>query len=190
MTSTGATPPGWSNANFAEENQAITENLAAMSMDYFAFFPSLINEATNRNAKNTGFFANPAGPEGEQSAALCGQGISIVSYSQKQDEALKFLEWFIKDETQKKWAELGGYTCSAAVLKSDEFQNATPYNKAFYETMFKVKDFWAVPEYAELLQQFNQRVYPYVTGSQNTAKETLDALAADWNATFKKYGRQ
>ena len=75
------------------------------------------------------------------------------------------------------------------MLKSDEFQNATPYNKAFYETMFKVKDFWAVPEYAELLQQLNQRVYPYVTGDSGTAKETLDALAADWNATFKKYGR-
>ena len=184
------TPPGWANANFAEENQAITESLAAMSMNFFAFFPSLINEASNPNAKDTGFFANPAGPDGDQFAPLGGQGISIVSYSQKQDEALKFLEWFIKDETQKKWAELGGYTCSAAVLKSDEFQNATPYNKAFYETMFKVKDFWAVPEYAELLQQFNQRVYPYVTGDQGTAKETLDALAADWNATFKKYGRQ
>ena len=26
---------------------------------------------------------------------------------------MKFLEWFIKDETQKKWAALGGYTCSA-----------------------------------------------------------------------------
>ena len=124
------------------------------------------------------------------SPRLAGQGISIVSYSQKQDEAFKFLEWFIKDETQKKWAELGGYTCSAAVLKSDAFQNATPYNRAFYETMFKVKDFWAVPEYAELLQQFNQRVYPYVTGDQGTAKEALDAVAADWTATFKKYGRQ
>ena len=66
---------------------------------------------------------------------------------------MKFLEWFIKDETQKKWAELGGYTCSAKVLESPEFQNATPYNKAFYETMFKVKDFWAVPEYAELLHR-------------------------------------
>ena len=76
------------------------------------------------------------------------------------------------------------------MLQSEEFQNATPYNKAFYETMFKVKDFWAVPEYAELLQQFNQRVYPYVIGDQGTAKEALDALAADWNATFKKYGRQ
>ena len=145
------TPPNWGKTFFIEDNQAITEDLAAMSLNFFAFFPALANKATNPNAKNTGFFANPAGPTGKQHAALGGQGISIVSYSKKQEEAMKFLEWFIKDETQKKWAELGGYTCSAAVLKSDEFRKATPYNKAFYETMFMVKDFWAVPEYAELL---------------------------------------
>jgi multiple sugar transport system substrate-binding protein len=185
----GFTPPGWAKAFFIENNQAITENLAAMSMNYFAFFPALVNEASNPNAKGTGFFANPAGPTGEQFAALGGQGISIVSYSENQEEAFKFLEWFVKDETQKKWAELGGYTCSKAVLESAEFQNATPYNKAFYETMFKVKDFWATPEYAELLIAMNQRVYPYITGDQGTAKEVLDALAGDWNATFKKYDR-
>jgi multiple sugar transport system substrate-binding protein len=185
----GFTPPGWAKAFFIEDNQAITENLAAMSMNYFAFFPALVNEASNPNAKNTGFFANPAGPNGDQYAALGGQGISIVNYSENKDEAFKFLEWFIKDETQKKWAELGGYTCNTAVLESAEFQNATPYNKAFYDTMFKVKDFWATPEYAELLIAMNQRVYPYVTGDQGTAKEVLDALAGDWNATFKKYNR-
>ena len=186
----GFTPPGWAKTFFVEDNQAITENLAAMSMNYFAFFPALVNEASNPNAKNTGFFANPAGPGGEQFAALGGQGISIITYSENKEEAMKFLEWFIKDETQKKWAELGGYTCSKRrCSKSPEFQNATPYNKAFYETMFKVKDFWATPEYAELLIQMNQRVYPYITGDQGTAKEVLDALAADWNATFKKYNR-
>lgn len=185
----GFTPPGWTNAFFVENNQAITEGLAAMSMNYFAFLPSLLNEASNPYAKSTGFFANPAGPGGDQFAALGGQGISIVSYSENKEEAMKFLKWFIQDDTQKKWADLGGYTCNKAVLESAEFQNATPYNKAFYETMFKVKDFWAVPEYAELLQQFNQRVYPYVVNGQGTAKEALDALAADWNATFKKYGR-
>jgi multiple sugar transport system substrate-binding protein len=185
----GFTPPGWAKAFFIEDNQAITENLAAMSMNYFAFFPALVNEASNPNAKNTGFFANPPGPTGEQFAALGGQGISIVNYSENKEEAFKFLEWFIKDETQKKWAALGGYTCNKAVLESPEFQNATPYNKAFYDTMFKVKDFWATPEYAELLIAMNQRVYPYITGDQGTAKEVLDALAADWNATFKKYNR-
>jgi multiple sugar transport system substrate-binding protein len=185
----GFTPPGWSKTFFVENNQAITEGLAAMSMNYFAFFPALVNPATNPNAEVTGFFANPKGPNGEQFAALGGQGISIVSYSQNQEEAFKFLEWFIKDETQKRWAELGGYTASAKVLESPEFRNATPYNEAFYQTMFMVKDFWAVPEYAELLTAANQRIYPYIVGGEGTAKEVLDALTADWTETFKKYGR-
>ncbi|WP_395541331.1 ABC transporter substrate-binding protein [Neotabrizicola sp. sgz301269] len=185
----GFTPPGWSKTFFVENNQAITEGLAAMSMNYFAFFPALVNPATNPNAEVTGFFANPKGPNGDQFAALGGQGISIVSYSKNQEEAFKFLEWFIKDETQKRWAELGGYTASAKVLESPEFRNATPYNEAFYQTMFMVKDFWAVPEYAELLTAANERIYPYIVGGEGTAKEVLDALTADWTATFKKYGR-
>ena len=185
----GFTPPGWAKSFFVENNQAITENLAAMSMNYFAFFPALLNESTNPNAKNTGFFANPPGPGGEQFAALGGQGISVVSYSENKDEAMKFLKWFIKDSTQKRWAELGGYTASKAVLESPEFRNATPYNEAFYQTMFKVKDFWAVPEYAELLSQMNQRLYPFIVGGEGTSKDVLDALAADWKATFAKYGR-
>ncbi|MCR9138672.1 MAG: extracellular solute-binding protein [Alphaproteobacteria bacterium] len=183
------TPPGWAKAFFVENNQAITEGLAAMSMNYFAFFPALLNEATNPHAANTGFFANPAGPTGAQHAALGGQGISIVSYSNNQEEAMKFLEWFIKPEVQKRWAELGGYTAHADTLSSEEFRQATPYNEAFYQTMFKVKDFWAVPEFAELLTAANQRLYPFIVGDEGTAQETLDALAADWHATFKKYGR-
>lgn len=185
----GFTPPGWAKTFFVENNQAITENLAAMSMNYFAFFPALLNESTNPNAANTGFFANPAGPGGDRFAALGGQGISVVSYSENQEESMKFLSWFIKDETQKRWAELGGYTASAAILESDEFRNATPYNEAFYQTMFIVKDFWAVPEFAELLGQLNNRIYPHIVGGEGTSKEVLDALAADWKATFAKYGR-
>jgi multiple sugar transport system substrate-binding protein len=183
------TPPNWGKTFFQEDNQAITENLAAMSMNFFAFFPALVNPATNPNADVTGFFANPAGPGGQRFAALGGQGISIVSYSKNQEEAMKFLEWFIKDDTQKKWAELGGYTCSQAVLKSDEFQNATPYNKAFYDTMFMVKDFWATPEYAEILDQFNQNIYPYVVGGEGEAQAILDKTAGQWEDTFKKYNR-
>ena len=110
-------------------------------MNYFAFFPSLVNEATNPHAKSTRASSRTRpGPNGDDFAALGGQGISIVSYSQNQEEAKKFLEWFIKDETQKRWAELGGYTCRCRdPRESDEFRNATPYNEAFYETMFKVK---------------------------------------------------
>jgi multiple sugar transport system substrate-binding protein len=184
------TPPGWGKVFFLEDNQAITEGLAAMSMNFFAFFPALANPATNKYAKVTGYFANPAGPDGKtRFAALGGQGVSIVSYSKKRDQAMKFLEWFIRDDVQEKWADLGGYTCSAKVLSSDKFRKATPYNEAFYQTMFMVKDFWAVPEYAELLEQINKRLHPYVVGNKGTAEEALNGLADDWQATFKKYKR-
>ena len=150
---------------------------------------ALLSEATNPHAADTGFFANPKGPYGHQHAALGGQGISIVSYSQNQEEAMKFLEWFIQDDVQKRWAELGGYTAHAKTLESEEFRSATPYNEAFYQTMFVVKDFWAVPEFAELLTQLNNRIYPFVVGDEGTAQEVLDALAEDWKATFARYGR-
>ena len=162
-----------------------------MSMNYFAFFPALINEATNPNAKGTGFFANPAGPDGDQFAALGGQGISIVSYSQNQEEAFKFLEWFIKDETQKKWAELGGYTCQRqAVLEVGGIPERDALQQGLLRDDVQGEGLLGGAGICRAAaSQMNQRIYPYITGDQGTAKEALDALAADWNATFKKYGR-
>ena len=180
------TPPNWTQAFFAENNQAYTEGLVAMVMNYFAFFPALANEATNPYAANTGYFANPPGPTGKQHAALGGQGVSIISYSQNQEEAYKFLEWFIREDVQKKWAELGGYTNHAGVLASDEFLNATPYNRAFADSMKIVKDFWALPVFADLLFQMNDRLHPYITTGEGSAKEALDALVKDWEKTLGK----
>jgi multiple sugar transport system substrate-binding protein len=181
-------PPGWGNAFFAEVNTAIAQGQVAMGMNFFAFFPSLLNEATNPHAANMGFFANPPGPRGDDFAALGGQGVSVISYSQNQEEAMKFLEWFIKEDTQKRWAELGGYTAHAATLESAEFRNATPYNEAFFQTMFKVRDFWALPEYAELLDEGQQGLYEYVVNGNGTAQETLDKLAATWVDSLKSAG--
>jgi multiple sugar transport system substrate-binding protein len=181
-------PPGWGNAFFAEVNTAIAQGQVAMGMNFFAFFPALLNEATNPHAANMGFFANPPGPRGDDFAALGGQGISLISYSENQEEAMKFLDWLVKDETQKRWAELGGYTAAAAILESEEFQNATPYNKAFFETMFKVRDFWALPEYAELLDEGQQALYEFVVNGNGTAQETLDKLAATWVESLKAAG--
>ena len=74
----------------------------------------------------------------------------------------------------------------AQILDREEFRNATPYNEAFYQTMFVVKDFWAVPVFADLLSQINDRIHPFVVGGKGTAKEALDGLAQDWNATLAK----
>jgi len=112
-----------------------------------------------------------------------------VSYSKKREQALKFLEWFVRDDVQQRWAELGGYTCNERVLSSEKFRKATPYNEAFYQSMLMVKDFWATPEYATLLEQMNKRVYPFVVGGKGTADEALNGLADDWEKTFKQNKR-
>jgi len=67
------------------------------------------------------------------------------------------------------------------VLNSEEFLKATPYNQAFSDSMKIVKDFWANPQFADMLFQMNDRLHPYITTGEGSAKAALDALAGDWN---------
>jgi len=183
--------PGLSNAFFTEVNDAMIGGQAAMGMNYFAFLPALVNEGTNPDYYDKmGFFANPAGPGGERGAALGGQGTSIVSYisPERQQASFDFLEWFGSDEVQAKWAEAGGYTTNAAVFASEEFLNATPYNRAFAETMTIVKDFWNIPVYGQLLEITQRYLSGYIVGGEGTAQETMDAIAAEHEEILKEGG--
>ena len=173
------TPPGWGKAFFLEDNQAITEGLAAMSMNFFAFFPALANKATNPQRRRHRLLRQPGRPERRASfAALGGQGISIVSYSKKQDEAMKFLEWFIKDDDPEEVGRARRLHLQRGGARSrTSSARPRPTTRPSTRPMFMVKDFWAMPEYAELLTQMNERLYPFVVGGKGTAKEALDGLA-------------
>jgi multiple sugar transport system substrate-binding protein len=183
--------PGLSNAFFAEVNDAYISGQVAMAMNYFAFFPALVNESTNPESfDTTGFFANPAGPDGNQHAALGGQGMSVISYisPERQQAALDFIEWFGSDEIQVKWAEAGGYSTNQAVFASDAFLDATPYNRAFAETMTFVKDFWNIPEFGQLLEISQRELSKYVIEGTGTAQEALDAIAEQHDAILREAG--
>lgn len=183
-------PPGSSNDFWQESNNHFTSGQVAMAMNFFAFFPALTNKASNPYADKTGFFSNPKGPSGKSYAALGGQGISIVKYisPDRQKAAMDFLKWLASDDVQKKWAQLGGYTCNTAVLNSDEFKKGTPFNSAFAETMQKVKDYWAVPVYSEMLQVSQNDLHNFVVADQGTAKDTLDDIAKKNEESLKKAG--
>ena len=183
--------PGLSNAFFTEVNDAMIGGQAVMGMNYFAFLPALVNPGTNPDYYDKmGFFANPAGPGGERGAALGGQGTSIVSYisPERQQASLDFLEWFGSDEIQAKWAEFGGYTTNQAVFESEAFLNATPYNRAFAETMTMVKDFWNIPEFGQLLEVAQRHLTAYIVGGEGTAQETMDAIAAEHDEILRDAG--
>ncbi len=183
--------PGLSNAFYNETNDAFLGGKAAMAMNYFAFLPALSNPKTNTKfADKTGFFANPAGPTGQRGAALGGQGLSVIAYTSKehQQASLDFLKWFGQDDVQTKWAQLGGYTCNKKVLQSDAFLKTQPYNPAFAETMTFVKDFWNIPEYAQLLQVTQTEFSKFVVDGQGNAKDTMDAIATAHDKILKDAG--
>ena len=52
-----------------------------------------------------------------------------------------------------------------------------------------VKDFWAEPTYATLLQDTQKRFHDYVVAGNGTAQEALDGLVHDWTETFEDEGK-
>ena len=124
-------PPDAPNYYWAETLDAFKAGKVAMAMDYFAFFPGVVDSNQNPNYYDkTGFFVSPAGPKGH-AISIGGQGMSISTYSKNQDIAKQYLKWFMQKPVQEKWAQLGGFTPHEEVLQSEVFLNATPFNRAF-----------------------------------------------------------
>jgi multiple sugar transport system substrate-binding protein len=183
--------PGLSNAFYSETNQAMVGGQVAMSMNYFAFFPDLVNPGTNPDyADKIGFFSNPGGPYGNRHAALGGQGTSVIAYisPERQEAARAFIEWFAKEDVQAKWAEMGGYTCNANVLQSDAFLSATPYNPAFAETMTFVMDFWNIPVYGQLMEITQRELSAFIVEGTGTAQEAMDKIAEEHDKILRDEG--
>ena len=179
------TPPGHTDAYMTTNLDAYKSGQVAMQMNWFAFFPGILKDP-NVGGDKSGFFVNP--PQNIEASTLGGQGISVVSYSDKQDLALEYIKWFAQPEVQKKWWALGGYSCHTAVLEDPGFADTAPFAAQFLDAMSNVKDFWQEPAYAELLLAMQKRVHDYVVADQGTAQEALDKLIEDWQFIFEDYG--
>ncbi len=179
-------PPGHSDAYMVENLDAYKSGQVAMQMNWFAFFPGIAKDE-NVGGDVSGFFVNP--PQKVAASTLGGQGISVVSYSDKQDLALEYIKWFAKPDVQKKWWALGGYSCHKAVLEDPDFASTAPFAADFLTAMSDVKDFWQEPIYAELLQAMQKRIHDYVVAGQGTAQEALDKLVEDWTVSFEDDGK-
>jgi multiple sugar transport system substrate-binding protein len=180
------TAPGMTNAYMQEGLDAFKSGQVAMQMNWFAFFPGLYKDP-NVGGDKIGFFVNPA--QKYHATQLGGQGISVVSYSTKCDDALQYIKWFAQPAVQQKWWELGGYSAAKSVVNAPGFTKSAPFAPEFLESMAIVVDFWAEPSYAELLLDMQKRIHDYVVADKGTAKEALDLLVADWTKVFKEEGK-
>jgi multiple sugar transport system substrate-binding protein len=169
-------PPGGAKFGYGEALEPFVNGSTAMLLNYFAFFPDL----SKKMGDNVGFFAQPK--QGERRfASLGGQGFSISTKVPKGQQELgkRFIAWFQQESTQKKWVQKpGGFTANTAILKSDEFKKANPYNEAFAQSMDIVQDFWNVPVYNELIASTTQHLGEVLDGKKSS-KEALDTLARE-----------
>jgi multiple sugar transport system substrate-binding protein len=180
------TPPGYSDAYMQEGLDAFKSGQVAMQMNWFAFWPGMYKDE-NVGGDKIGFFVNPQ--QKVAASTTGGQGISVVAYSDQQEQALQYIKWFAKPEVQQKWWSLGGYSCSKSVLLDPSFAESAPFAADFLVAMGQLKDFWQEPAFAELMQAMQKRVHDYVVADQGTAKEALDLLIEDWTETFEDEGK-
>ena len=120
------------------------------------------NIDANVGGEVTGYFANPAGPNGDKFAQLGGQA---------------------------QWWKLGGYSARRAVVEDPGFAPSQPYAQTFLDSMAIVKDFWAEPSCATLLQSSQKWFHDDVVAGNGTAQQALDGLVADWHATLEAEGK-
>ncbi|VAW16298.1 Dihydroxyacetone ABC transport system, substrate-binding protein [hydrothermal vent metagenome] len=180
------TAPGYTDSYMQESLDSFKSGQVAMAMNWFAFFPGLYKDE-KVGGDNIGFFVNP--PQNVAASTLGGQGMSVISYSDKQDEALAYIKWFAQDDVQAKWWSLGGYSASNSVLNDPGFKDSQPFAADFLEALAGVQDFWQEPTYAELLLAMQKRLHDYVVADKGTAKEALDKLIADWTEVFEDEGK-
>ncbi|MBN8998002.1 MAG: carbohydrate ABC transporter substrate-binding protein, partial [Rhizobiales bacterium] len=73
--------------------------------------------------------------------------------------------------------------------EAPDFPKSAPFAPDFLVSMNMVKDFWAEPAYAQLMQAMQKRVSDYVVADQGTAQEALDGLVKDWTTVFEDEGK-
>lgn len=181
------TPPGSSEWYMGQNIDAYKSGQVAMQMNFAFIWPG-VEADPNVGGGKSGYFPNPAGPAG-QFAQLGGQGISVVANSESKDAALDYIKWFAQGDVQAKWWSLGGYSALKAVVNDPSFATSQPYAQTFLDSMAIVKDFWAEPAYASLLQSAQKRFHDYAIAGQGTAEEAMDKLVEDWTEVFEDEGK-
>ncbi len=180
------TPPGYTDSYMGESLDAFKSGQVAMAMNWFAFFPGLYADPDTGGDK-IDFFVNP--PQNNPGSTLGGQGISVVSYSEKKDAALEYIKWFADPAVQAKWWSVGGYSAHNSVLNDPSFVESQPFAADFLLAMENVQDFWQEPAYAELLLAMQKRLHDYIVADKGTAQEALDMLIEDWTEVFEDEGK-
>jgi len=105
---------------------------------------------------------------------------------------IDFLKWWYTDAAQADFINVnGGLPWSEKGVNAPGFEELKPYTRAFKYMLGegKSRDFWHLPEYAELLSLQQEAYSAYASGQVKDPKKVLDYIAGKQQALLFEKGR-
>ena len=134
-------------------------------------------------------------PDGERNVigAMGGQPWVINSFNDDDHMrvCIDFLKWWYQPDTQAEFIAGGGLPWSAEGVNAEGFEESSPYARAFKAMLRegKSRDFWHLPEYAELLAIQQEAYSAYAAGQVTDPQRVLDFIAAKQQEILFDKGR-
>lgn len=181
-------PPGMSGWFYDEVNNAVSQGMVAMAINWYYFFHTHADPKSNPNFYDKVAFAplpGATGPDGKFRVynSIGGQGLGISKYSKNVDAAWKFIEWFMTKPIQEKWVAVGAQTGRTDILTSDAYVKVNTFNQFFPTSMSRAKDYWHLAEYPQLLDIWQKNMSLAVSGEMS-CKDALDNTAKEQQPIF------
>jgi multiple sugar transport system substrate-binding protein len=167
------TPAGSGDWFISEVNAAMSQGTICIGQQWVAGLPGILDpegstlgDSKEEIRSKLGFAQLPAGPE-NRPAPLGGMGMHISNYipDEKKQAAKDFIEWFMQPDTQQAWGVAGGFPAATEALESEEFRDAAPWNGPFADSVPRLRDFWNIPAYADMLDVHNSKANAALTGN-------------------------
>lgn len=173
-------PEGAANYSVDGGLTSMQQGLVSMTGTYAAFYPALVDPTQSKFADQIGFFTSPAGVDSEGNkhhyVQLGGQGMSISAYTKHEDACKKFIKWWLKKETQWKFAKGGQITPDKRIVNDKKFLELAPINHVVQESLPTLKDVWEIPQYNEMGEYLSVKMNRADLGKVTPGK-ALDDIA-------------
>jgi multiple sugar transport system substrate-binding protein len=188
------TAPAWSNDYVEGVNQHISQGKACIGFNWLTSVTALVNPKTSRLGRSKdeilaklGFAPVPGQVANPVPLGGTGMHVSAHTTPARQAEALNFIKWFERSDTQRAWAVVGGIPARSDALRSPEFLSTAPWNKVYADSVPRLRDFWNVPQYARLLGIQDANVNAALTGAK-PPQVALDTIAKEQQRIFDGIG--
>jgi multiple sugar transport system substrate-binding protein len=184
-------PPGSGNWWYTEVTNAFAQGKIAMANQWWDFMPDQWLHGATKLGKTKqqiwskmGFFQAPGaiynGVHQAPITALGGMGAAISAFDTPQQVAASeaFLKWMLTLKAQKMAVPLGLGPSTKAFLKSAAFKADLPYATQMNASFHHLRDFWNVPDYANMLTVQGNDLNKVFTGSLSVTSALNDIASS------------